>query len=172
VGADRGGAVGAAGGVLVEGTDAPDVLAGAVDLGVVAGPDLVAMPGAVGQSVEAACQAPGQAAGLPGAILGECFQRLPVVDAVQGDQRLGDGVLLDVEGQAGDPLDETLPASSGKAEGKGQQDGLPERPQPVSVHHAPPGTRFVGGVNRQAPSGRCSRQSAMLKARTSVLARG
>src|SRR5947207_1874171 len=44
VGADRGGAVGAAGGVLVEGAGAPDRLAGAMHLGVVAGPDVVAVP--------------------------------------------------------------------------------------------------------------------------------
>ena len=58
VGADGAGAVGAACGVLVEGAGAPDVLAVAVDLGVVAGPDGVAVPDAVGQAVETLGDAP------------------------------------------------------------------------------------------------------------------
>ena len=128
VGADSAGAVGAAGGVLVEGAGAPDVGAAAVYLGVVAGPDAVAVPGAVGPAVEAVRQAPVQAAQVPGAVLGEGLQGLPVLGAVQADKRLGDGVLLDVEGQAGDPLDEALLAAAGEAQGDRQQDGLPEGP--------------------------------------------
>ena len=48
VGPDGGGPVGAAGGVLVEGAGAPDVLAAAVDLGVVDGRDVVAVPDSPG----------------------------------------------------------------------------------------------------------------------------
>src|SRR5262249_34404521 len=117
VGADGAGAVGAPRGVLVKGAGAPDVGAGAMDLGVVAGPDPVAMPGAVGQVVEAAGQAPLEEGEVPGAILGEGLQGLPVVDPGQADQRLGDGVSLDIEGQAGDPFDEALLAAAREADG-------------------------------------------------------
>src|SRR3954471_17374673 len=48
VGADGGGPVGAARGVFVGGAGPPDVGTAAVDLGVVAGPDREAMPGAPG----------------------------------------------------------------------------------------------------------------------------
>ena len=44
MGADGGGEIGAAGGVLVEGTGARDVGAGAMDLGVIDGRDMVAVP--------------------------------------------------------------------------------------------------------------------------------
>ena len=50
VGSDGGGAVGAAGGVLVERAGAPDVGVAAMDLGVVDGPDMVAMPERPGAS--------------------------------------------------------------------------------------------------------------------------
>src|SRR5512143_894989 len=45
---DGRGPIGASGGVLVEGAGAPDVLAAAVDLGVIDGTDAVAMPGPAG----------------------------------------------------------------------------------------------------------------------------
>ena len=86
---DGGGAVGAAGGVVVEGAGAPDVGAAAMDLGVVAGPDAVAVPGAVGQAVEAAGQALLQEAEVPTAVLGEGLQGLPV--AGRGRGRRGTG---------------------------------------------------------------------------------
>lgn len=76
MGAHRLGAVGAAGGVLVERADAPDTRAGAVHLSVVAGPDVVAVPGAVRQAAEAACDAPLQERKVPAAVLGERLQRL------------------------------------------------------------------------------------------------
>src|SRR4051812_42327807 len=104
---DGGGAVGAAGGALVEGADAPDAGAAAMDLGVVAGPDAVAVPGAAGQAVEAAGQALLEEAEVPTAVLGEGLEGLPVLHAVEADERLGDGVFLDVQGQAGGPLDES-----------------------------------------------------------------
>ena len=44
VGPHGGGPIGAAGGVLVEGAGAPDVGAGAMDLGVIDGRDMVAVP--------------------------------------------------------------------------------------------------------------------------------
>jgi hypothetical protein len=81
----------------VEGATAPDVLAVAVDLGVVAGPDTVAVPGPVGEAVEATGHAPVQDRQVPGAVLGERLKSLPVLDTVQGDQRLGDGVFFDVQ---------------------------------------------------------------------------
>jgi hypothetical protein len=99
-----------------------------VHLGVVGGPDVVAVPGPPGQAAEVVGQPPLEEAAVPGAVLGEALQGLPVVHAVQADQRLGDGVLLDVEGQAGDPLDEALPAAAGEGRGQRQQDPLPEQP--------------------------------------------
>src|SRR5207248_4601692 len=132
-----------------------DVLAGAMHLGVVTGPGGVAVPGAVGPAAEGACQAPLQEAEVPGAVLGEGLQGLPVGHAVQSDEGLGDGVLLDVEGQAGDPLDEALLAATGEAHSNRYQDGLPERPQLDSFHHAPPGTLVVEPAIRQGLPGRC-----------------
>ena len=58
VGADGGGPVGAAGGVLVEGAGPPDVGAGAMHLGVVDGPDLVAVPDPTRGGRDQASQAP------------------------------------------------------------------------------------------------------------------
>src|SRR5262249_49237295 len=139
VGADGAGAVGAAGGILVEGAGAPDGLAGAVDVGIVAGPDVVAVAGAVGQVVDVACQAPLEEPQIPGAVLGEGLQGLPVGHPVQADEGLGDGVLFDVASQAGDPLDKALLAAAGEAHGERDQDGLPEQPQLGSFHHTPPG---------------------------------
>src|SRR5262249_60820411 len=90
----------------------------------------------------------------------EGMQGLPVLGAVQANEGLGDGLLLGVEGQAGDPLDEALLAAAGEADGDRQQDGLPERPQQSSLHRAPPGGSLVGRHNRQAPPGRGPCQSA------------
>src|SRR5207248_9366508 len=52
VGADRGRPVGTTGGVLMVGTGAPDLFAGAVHLGVIAGPDAIAIPEASGGLIE------------------------------------------------------------------------------------------------------------------------
>src|SRR5262249_19463573 len=137
VGAHRGGAVGAAGRVLVEGAGAPDVLAGAMDLGVVGGPDVVAVPAAARDVFEEPCRGGLQEVGAPGAVLDEGFQGLPVAGSVEGDQGLGDGVLLDVEGQPGDPRGEAREAGPGAAQGVTQQQLLPEGPQSLSFHATP-----------------------------------
>jgi hypothetical protein len=55
-------------------------------LGVVAGPDAVAMPEAVGQVVEAEGQPELQVGEVPGAVLGEGLQRPPVLWTVQPDE--------------------------------------------------------------------------------------
>ena len=59
MGPDGGGPVGAAGGVLVEGAGAPDVGAGAVDLGVIDGRDMVAVPDPTGGRLDQAGQSCG-----------------------------------------------------------------------------------------------------------------
>ena len=97
VGADGGGPIGAAGGVLVEGTGTPDVGAGAMDLGVIDGRDMVAVPDPTRGGRDQASQSPGDAVFVPGAVLGERFQSLPGGGLLQGQDRLGDGVFLDVE---------------------------------------------------------------------------
>ena len=53
---------------------------------------------------------------------------LPVIDPVQPDVGLGDGVLLNVQGQPRGPLNEALLASLGKPHAEGEQNALPERP--------------------------------------------
>src|SRR5208282_229251 len=61
VGADGGGPVGAAGGVLVEGTGSPNVGAGAMDLGVIDGRDMVAVPDPTRGRGDQVGQGPGEA---------------------------------------------------------------------------------------------------------------
>src|SRR5262249_61705269 len=131
----------------------PDGGAGAKVLGGGPGPNPVAMPGAGGPAVEAAGQAPLEEGEVPGAILGEGLQGLPVADSAQADQRLGDGVFLDVEGQAGDPLDEALLAAAREADGDRQQDGLPEQPQLGSLHRTPPEGGLSADTTDKLPAG-------------------
>src|SRR6185369_7556597 len=135
VGQDGGGPVGAACGVLVEGAGPPDVLAGAVDLGVVDGRDVVTVPGAAGGVLDQTGQAAGDGVGTPGPVLGEGLHRLPVGGPLDGQGGLGDGVLLDVEGQGGDPLGEATMAGSGEGPGEGLERCLPDGPEQRSVSH-------------------------------------
>src|SRR5262249_51093829 len=131
------GAVGTAGRVFVEGAGAPDMLAAAVDLGVVAGPDPVAVPGVAGGVGEQFDRSAFDEWAVPAAILDEGLQGLPVGGQVEGDEGLGDGVFFDVEDQAGEPLDEASEAGAGEAAGEGGQQGLPDGPESGSVHGAP-----------------------------------
>src|SRR5262249_57560231 len=66
--------------------------------------------------------------------------------AGQGDQGLGDGVLLSVEDQAGQPLLEALEAGVGESVGKGFEESLPKGEQLGSLHEAPPVFKGVRGV--------------------------
>ena len=119
----------------MEGTGAPDVLAIAVDLGVIDGRDVIAVPDPAGGLRDESGQIAGDSGGVPGPILGEGLQRLPVGGAVEGEHRLGDGVLLDVEGQRGDPLDEAAISESGEGPDEGPQQCLPDRPEERSFGH-------------------------------------
>src|SRR5512135_2166418 len=56
-------------------------------------------------------------------------------DPLDGRHRLGDGVLLGVDRQGGDPLGEPAGAGPGERPGEGLQQGLPDRPEPRSVSH-------------------------------------
>src|SRR5205807_2200727 len=117
----------------------PDVGAGAMHLGVVDAPGVVAVPDPAG----GALQDPGGGAldggAVPGAVRGEGLQGLPVLGAVAADEGLGDGVPFAVEGQAGEPLGEAAEAGAGEAAGVGGEQRLPQRPQLDSLHEAPPG---------------------------------
>src|SRR5207249_11641859 len=75
---------------------------------------------------------------VPVAVLGEGLQGVPVLCASQADEGLGDGVLLDVEDQSGEPLLEAGEAGVGEGVGAGQQQFLPEAEQLGSLHGAPP----------------------------------
>src|SRR5262249_33994784 len=98
----------------------------------------------------------------PGAVLGKRLQGLPVVGAVDADEGLGDGVLLDVQRQSSDPLDEALLTSAGEAHSEGQQDGLPEQTQLGSFHLAPPGVGLSAvTTDRLAPGGVVVNQSGL-----------
>src|SRR5206468_6801516 len=74
-----------------------------------------------------------------------------------GDDRLGDGVLLDVESECGDPFDEAAVSGASEGGGEGSEQRLPDGPEERSVRHgAPPsGTRWDGdhpvGSTREMP---------------------
>jgi hypothetical protein len=135
VGPDGAGPIGAAGGVLAEGAGAPDVGAGAMDLGVIDGRDLIAVPAPPRGGVDQVGQGPGDAVGVPGAVLGEGFQGFPGVGLLQRQDRLGDGVFLDVQGHRGDPLGEAVEAAAGEGPSEGPEQGLPEGPCVFSFGH-------------------------------------
>src|SRR5271157_4962933 len=63
-------------------------------------------------------QGPGDAVLVPGAVLGEGFQGFPGGGLLQGQDRLGDGVFLDVQRHGGDPLGEAVEAAGVKAQAK------------------------------------------------------
>ena len=135
VGPHGGSSIGTAGGIFVEGAGSPDVRAIAMDLGVIDGRDMIAVPEPPGGGLDQPGQAGGDVVGVPGAVLGEGFQRLPVSGPLQGQDRLGDGVLLAVDGHGGDPFGEPAKAGAGEGPGEGRQQGLPDRPKPLSVSH-------------------------------------
>src|SRR5262249_51877954 len=153
VGADGTGAVGAAGGVLVEGAGAPDVRAGAMDLGVIDGRDVVAVPDPTRGVFDQAGRGVGDPALVPAAVLGEGFEGLPGGGPLQGQDRLGDGVLLDVERHRGDPLGEAAEAAAGERAGEGGEQGLPVGPGERSFGHgASPVSGPVGACHYPAGS--------------------
>jgi hypothetical protein len=139
---DGAGTIGAARGVLVEGAGAPDVLPGAVDLGVIDGRDVIAVPDPSGGLLDEPGQGAGDEVAAPGAGLGEGLHGLPVGGPFDGEDRLGDGVLLDIEGHGGDPCDEMAMSGSGERRGEGEEQVLPDRPEQSSVRHgtSPGGT--------------------------------
>jgi hypothetical protein len=120
-------------------------------LGIIAGPDAVAVPACLGQAVDGPAEAALQQVFLPGAILGKALQRFPIRDAIEADQGLGDRMLFDVEGQASDPLDQAMLAGLGKAGGHLQRETLPDGPQLGSVHGAPPGYATAGFDHQLSP---------------------
>src|SRR5208337_1436960 len=143
VGAYGGGPIGAAGGVLVEGTGPPNVGAGAMDLGVIDGRDMVAVPDPTRGGRDQVSQGLGDAVFVPGAVLGEGFQRLPGGGLLPGQDRLGDGVFLDVDRHGGDPVGE----AAGEGPGEGVEQGLPDGPGELSFgHDASPVSGPVGSV--------------------------
>src|SRR5262249_42521244 len=153
VGADGAGAVGAAGGVLMEGAGAPDVRPGAMDLGVIDGRDVVAVPDPPRGGGDQAGQVVGDAALVPAAVLGEGLEGLPGGGLLQGQDRLGDGVLLDVEDQGGDPLGEVAEAAATERAGEGGEQSLPMGPGERSFGHgASPGSGPVGACHYPAGS--------------------
>src|SRR5262249_1892259 len=133
-----GSAVGTASGVLVVGTGAPDLLAGAMHFGIVASPDVIAIPDPVGGLFDKAGDGTLQDRLVPGTVLGEGFQRFPVLGSVQVGEGLGDGVFVDVEGQSGDPLGEAVESGCGEGRGAGLEQVLPVGPEQRSLHgHLP-----------------------------------
>ena len=111
--------------------------------GVSTGPHVLAVPGGVRQTRHSAGRTALQQGQSPGALLGETLQGFPIAHTVEADQRLGNGMRCDVESEAGNPLDKALPAALlTKTAGHAQEQGLPERPQSVSV---PGGTSWLRG---------------------------
>src|SRR5262245_22718685 len=103
-------------------------------LAVVDGPHAVAVPAAVGGLVNQVGGGAFEGVLVPGAVLGERLHGLPVLGAVQADQGLGDGVLLDIEYQAGQPLGEAAEAGVGEGIGARPEQRLPVSPQLRSLH--------------------------------------
>ena len=151
VGANGGGSVGAAGAGLVERTGPPNVGAGAMDLGVVDGRDLVAVPDPTRGGGDQASEGLSDAVLVPGAVLGEGFQGFPGGGLLQGQDRLGDRVFLDVQRHGGNPLGEAVEAAAGEGPSEGLQQGLPDGPGEFSLgHDASP----VSGQLGLSPPGR------------------
>ena len=151
MGANGGGSVGAAGAGLVERTGPPNVGAGAMDLGVVDGRDLVAVPDPTRGGGDQASEGLSDAVLVPGAVLGEGFQGLPGGGLLQGQDRLGDRVFLDVQRHGGNPLGEAVEAAAGEGPSEGLQQGLPDGPGEFSLgHDASP----VSGQLGLSPPGR------------------
>lgn len=111
------------------------MLAGAVDLGIVDGRDVEAVTGPPGRFLDQAGQARGNIVAMPGAVFGEALHGLPIIGAFDGEDALGDGMLLDVECQRGDPLGESEMSRGGEGPGEGSEQGLPDRPEERSVSH-------------------------------------
>src|SRR5512142_3435569 len=59
----------------------------------------------------------------------------PRKSAFNSEDRLGDGVLFDVEGQSGDPLGEAAESEAGEGPVEGLEQCLPDRPEERSVSH-------------------------------------
>ena len=72
---------------------------------------------------------------VPGPFSAEDFSSFQFVDAPQGEDGLGDGVFLDVEGQRGDPDDEAVETTAGEGPSEGLQQGLPDGPGEFSLGH-------------------------------------
>src|SRR5208337_3671635 len=96
---------------------------------------MVAVPDPTRGGRDQASQGPGDAVFVPGAVLGERFQGLPGGGPLQGQDRLGDGVFLDVERHGGDPLGEAVEAVAGEGPSEGIEQGLPDRPGELSFSH-------------------------------------
>ncbi len=127
-----------------------------MDLGVIDGRDMVAVPDPTRGGRDQAGQGPGNAVLVPAAVLGEGFQGLPVGGLLQGQHRLGDGVFLDVDGHGGDPLGEAVEPAAGEGPLKGVEQALPDGPGELSFgHHASPVLEPVGAVTTwQVPTRR------------------
>ena len=78
---------------------------------------MIAVPEPPGGGLDQPGQAGGDVVGVPGVVLGEGFHRLSQ-RALQGQDRLGDGVLLAVDGHGGDPFGEPAKAGPVKAQAK------------------------------------------------------
>lgn len=125
----------ATGSVLVKRAGAPDVLARAMDLGVIDGRDVIAVPDPAGGLGDEPGQGPGDEVAAPGAGLGESLQRLPAGGPFDREDRLGDGVLLDVQCHRSDPFSEATVSGPGEGQGEGTEQVLPDGPEPRSVRH-------------------------------------
>ena len=122
-----------------------------MDLGVVDGRDLVAVPDPTRGGGDQASEGLSDAVLVPGAVLGEGFQGLPGGGLLQGQDRLGDRVFLDVQRHGGNPLGEAVEAAAGEGPSEGLQQGLPDGPGEFSLgHDASP----VSGQLGLSPPGR------------------
>jgi hypothetical protein len=146
MGSDGGGAVGTACRVFVEGAGAPNMGFAAMDFGVVERPNMVAVPQTVGRLLDESRQPGGDVSGVPGAVLGEGFQSFPVSGPIEGEHRLSDGVLFDVERQGREPLGEAREAAFVEGPLEGAEEIFPDRPDESSVGHLSSPVRMPAAV--------------------------
>ena len=125
-----------------------------MDLGVIDGRDVVAVPDPTRGGGNQPSQGPSDALRVPASVLGEGFQGFPVGGLLQGQDRLSDGVFLDVDGQGGDPLGEAMKATASEGPSEGVEQGLPDGPGEFSFGHdaspvLEPGSHYLASSDQE-----------------------
>jgi hypothetical protein len=138
MGADRLGAIGAAGTRFMTRTRPPYRFTSAVPLGIIQGDGGIPAPAGGAFLFEHAHRLALDCCPVPGPILGEVFQHPPAGLQADGRQELGDGMFPSAQHHARDPLDKAHPAWPGEPRGQRGQQRHPPRPQWYGLIHDAP----------------------------------